>query len=73
MSEIVTLTFKNNSYQFLHRTITEHKDLVHKLKVSDCVKKELLKDMSKISIALEDAKKEEADVGKNITSVNKGN
>jgi hypothetical protein len=53
----ITLQLKDEQLDFLHRIIREHNAFIHTLKIGDLLKKELLKDMSKITITLQNAEK----------------
>jgi len=55
--ENVTLTMKPESYRFLRSTLDGHKDFLHKVAMPPLIKSELLKDVSKINIVLNDAEK----------------
>jgi hypothetical protein len=46
---------KPDALNFLNTTIQEHKSFIHRLGVNDLLKKELIKDVSKIEITLNNA------------------
>lgn len=55
----IILQLKPEAYQFLNATISQHKDFIHRLGINELLKKELLRDVSKIAITLDNAKKGE--------------
>lgn len=58
MSKVI-LQFKPEAFEFLQKTMAVHKDTIHKCNMHPLFKAELLKDMSKIDITINNAKKGE--------------
>lgn len=54
MSEI-TLRLKSESYEFLNHTLNNHLSLIHITGMNESMKKELIKDVSKIKDTLRSA------------------
>lgn len=55
--ERVTLSFKPEAFKFMTTTIRQQKDFLHRCVMPEVVKKELIDNMSKISITIENAKR----------------
>lgn len=55
--EHIVLNFKPEALNFLNHTLEGHKNLISMTAMNEVMKRELLKDISKIKITLKNAKK----------------
>jgi hypothetical protein len=59
MDDKIILSLKPNAFHFLGQTLDSHKNLIQITQMNSLIKKELIDDISKIKITIDNAKKGE--------------